>query len=45
MVQNAQIAQEMGYLAIPPDTALRLEQMKHSADNEIAIITTGSQEN
>lgn len=43
MVQNAQIAQEMGYLAIPPDTALRLEQMKHSADNEIAIITTGSQ--
>jgi ribonuclease J len=43
MVQNAQIAQEMGYLAIPPDTSLRLEQMKHSADNEIAIITTGSQ--
>ncbi|MBI3393205.1 MAG: ribonuclease J [Nitrospirae bacterium] len=43
MVQNAQIAQEMGYLAIPPDTSLRLEQMKHSAENEIAIITTGSQ--
>ncbi|MBI1865434.1 MAG: ribonuclease J [Nitrospirae bacterium] len=43
MVQNAQIAQEMGDLAIPPDTSLRLEQMKHSAENEIAIITTGSQ--
>ncbi|OGW60597.1 MAG: ribonuclease J [Nitrospirae bacterium RBG_16_64_22] len=43
MVQNAQIAQEMGYLRVPPDVCLRTEQMKQFDDREVTVITTGSQ--
>lgn len=43
MVSNAQIALDLGYLRIPENTWLKLEDMKHLNDNEVVIITTGSQ--
>ena len=43
MVSNAQIALDLGYLRIPENTWLKLEDLKHMNDNEVVIITTGSQ--
>jgi len=43
MVSNSQIALDLGYLRIPPDTWLRLEDINTLKDDEIVIITTGSQ--
>ncbi|MEW6163019.1 MAG: ribonuclease J [Nitrospirota bacterium] len=43
IVSNAQIALDLGYLKIPEDTWLRLENLKRLKDNEVVIITTGSQ--
>jgi len=43
IVANAQIALDLGYLTIPKDTWLRLENMKTLEDNKVVIITTGSQ--
>lgn len=43
IVSNAQIALDLGYLRIPQNTWLRLEDLKKLNDNEIVIITTGSQ--
>jgi ribonuclease J len=43
IVSNAQIALDLGYLKIPKDTWLRLEDLKKLKDNEMIIITTGSQ--
>lgn len=43
MVSNSQIALDLGYLKIPPDTWLRLEDINKLRDEEIVIITTGSQ--
>ncbi len=43
MVSNAQIALDLGYLRIPENTWLKLEDMKRLNDNEVVIITTGSQ--
>ena len=43
MVSNAQIALDLGYLRIPRDTWLRLEDLKNLRDEETVIITTGSQ--
>lgn len=43
MVSNAQIALDLGYLRIPENTWLKLEDMKNLNDNEVVIITTGSQ--
>jgi ribonuclease J len=42
-VKNAQIALDLGYLRIPENTWLKLEDMKNLKDNEVVIITTGSQ--
>ena len=43
MVSNAQIALDLGYLTIPENTWLKLEDLKNLNDNEVVIITTGSQ--
>lgn len=43
MVSNAQIALDLGYLRIPKETWLRLEDLKKLDDKEAVIITTGSQ--
>jgi len=43
MVSNSQIALDLGYLRIPPDTWLKLEDINTLRDDEIVIITTGSQ--
>ena len=43
MVSNAQIALDLGYLRIPENTWLKLEDLKNLDDREVVIITTGSQ--
>ncbi|HWR72777.1 MAG TPA: ribonuclease J, partial [Nitrospirota bacterium] len=43
MIANAQIALDLGYLRIPPDTWLRIESLKQLEDREAVLITTGSQ--
>lgn len=43
IVSNAQIALDLGYLKMPGDTWVRLEDLKDLADSEVVIITTGSQ--
>ena len=43
IVSNAQIALDLGYLKIPVETWLKLEDIKKLEDHEVVIITTGSQ--
>lgn len=43
IVSNAKIALDLGYLRIPKNTWVKLEDLKHMADNEVVIIVTGSQ--
>ncbi|MDP2156408.1 MAG: ribonuclease J, partial [Nitrospirota bacterium] len=43
MVANAQIALDLGYLSIPAETWLQLEDLKNLNDSEVVIVTTGSQ--
>jgi len=43
MVSNAQIALDLGYLRIPENTWLKLEDLKNLDDKDVVIITTGSQ--
>ena len=43
VVSNSQIALDLGYLRIPMDTWLKLEDLKKLEDREVVIITTGSQ--
>ncbi len=43
IVANAQIALDLGYLTIPRDTWLKLDDLKTLTDREAVIITTGSQ--
>jgi ribonuclease J len=43
LVANAQIALDLGYLRIPKDMWVRLDELKRLAENEVVIITTGSQ--
>ncbi|MGB9715009.1 MAG: ribonuclease J [Thermodesulfovibrionales bacterium] len=43
IVSNAQIALDLGYLKIPENTWLRLEDLPKLKDHQIVIITTGSQ--
>lgn len=43
IVNNSQIALDLGYLKIPKDTWLRLDELKNLRDEEVVIITTGSQ--
>ncbi len=43
MIANAQIALDLGYLKIPPDTWHRIDALKILPDDKIVMITTGSQ--
>ncbi len=43
IVNNSQIALDLGYLKIPRDTWLRLEDLNTLRDDQVVIITTGSQ--
>lgn len=43
IVSNSQIALDLGYLRMPADTWLRLEDLNKLRDEEVVIITTGSQ--
>ncbi len=43
MIGNAQIALDLGYLKMPPDTWLRIDALKHLPDGQVVLITTGSQ--
>jgi ribonuclease J len=43
MIANAQIALDLGYLKMPPETWLRIDALKRLPDNEVVLITTGSQ--
>ena len=43
IISNTQIALDLGYLKIPTETWLKLEDLKNLQDEEVVIITTGSQ--
>lgn len=43
MVNVITIAQELGYLQIPENTLIDVERMKNYADEQMVLITTGSQ--
>jgi ribonuclease J len=43
IVSNAQIALSLGYLKIPGEIWLKLEDLKNLEDHKVVIITTGSQ--
>lgn len=43
MVNNAQIAMDLGYLKVPGNTWLKLNEIRNLEDHEVVLITTGSQ--
>jgi ribonuclease J len=43
MVRNMKIASDLGYLDIPPGVMINLDKVESYADNEVVLITTGSQ--
>jgi ribonuclease J len=43
IISNAQIALDLGYLRIPENTWLKLNQLDALPDSEVVILTTGSQ--
>ena len=43
MVNTIEVASELGYLNIPDNTLIQVEQMKNYVDEELVLITTGSQ--
>lgn len=43
MVENARLAEQVGHLHIPPDVAITVAEANSLPDDEIIIITTGSQ--
>ena len=43
MVNVISTASELGYLSIPDQTLIDIEQMKNYPDNQVVLITTGSQ--
>lgn len=43
MEQNLDICERMGYVKIPKGTRVRLDEIKMFPDNQLAILTTGSQ--
>lgn len=43
MVENTNIARELGYLDVPPGTLVRLEELAHLPPHEVVIMATGSQ--
>lgn len=43
MVRNMKIASDLGYLDVPPGVMINLDKVESFADNEVVLITTGSQ--
>ncbi len=43
MEQVVQIAMKLGYLKLPTDCVVRVEQLKKYRDDQICVVTTGSQ--
>ena len=43
MVNTISIAQELGYISIPDNTLIDIEQLKNYPDDKTVLITTGSQ--
>ncbi len=43
MEKNTEIAERLGYLTIPDDTKIRLDQITDLPASEVVVITTGSQ--
>jgi ribonuclease J len=43
LAANTRIAEELGYLRVPEDTVVRLEELRRFAPDQSVIITTGSQ--
>jgi len=43
MLDNTQIATELGYLSIPPQTIASIQDLSHLSPEQVVIITTGSQ--
>jgi len=43
IINNAQVALDLGYLKMPEKTWIKLDEMKNYSPDKIAIITTGSQ--
>ena len=43
MLRNMTVARELGYLRVPADTLIDLKQIENYRDDEVVIISTGSQ--
>lgn len=43
MINAVRVSQELGYLDVPEDTLINVNDLKKLKDNEIVIVTTGSQ--
>ncbi len=43
MINNVSIARDLGYIAIPEDTLIDVESIGRYPDNQLVIVTTGSQ--
>lgn len=43
MISNALIALDLGYLTMPPETWLKIDALKKLPDDQVVLITTGSQ--
>ena len=43
MVSTISTAAELGYIKIPDNTLIDIEQMKNYVDEQLVLITTGSQ--
>ncbi len=43
MIENVRIAQKLGYLSIPPDVLIKLDDIGKLPPNKIVIIATGTQ--
>ena len=43
MVKVIETAQELGYISVPNNTLISVDEMKNYPDNKVTIITTGSQ--
>ena len=43
MVRNMGVARDLGYLTIPPNATINIDDIENYADDEVVLITTGSQ--
>jgi ribonuclease J len=43
MEDNVRVSADLGYLSIPPNTLVTVEELRHYPRNQVMILTTGSQ--